>query len=131
MKAKDTRTPQQCSSLEALIRDYKRKYPGITVLAIATGPTSTRTAPASTSRFAGNGWVTVAISRRLRAERAVNDLAVGDLVRRRFHAGVGLITAASDGWAWVAWGNGRRDYLPFPALRKVAATGHGFDARRK
>jgi N-acetylmuramoyl-L-alanine amidase len=32
MKAKDTRTPAQCSSLEALIRDYKRKYPGITVL---------------------------------------------------------------------------------------------------
>jgi N-acetylmuramoyl-L-alanine amidase len=32
MKAKDTRTPAQCASLEQLIRDYKRKYPGITVL---------------------------------------------------------------------------------------------------
>jgi N-acetylmuramoyl-L-alanine amidase len=32
MKAKDTRTPAQCSSLETLIRDYQRKYAGITVL---------------------------------------------------------------------------------------------------
>lgn len=32
MKAKDTRTPQQCAALETLVRDYKRKYPGITVL---------------------------------------------------------------------------------------------------
>lgn len=32
MHAKDTRTPQQYAALEQLVRDYKRKYPGITVL---------------------------------------------------------------------------------------------------
>lgn len=32
MHAKDTRTDAQKTALKALIRDYKRKYPGITVL---------------------------------------------------------------------------------------------------
>jgi N-acetylmuramoyl-L-alanine amidase len=32
MHAKDTRTPQQRASLEKLIKDYKRKYPGIVIL---------------------------------------------------------------------------------------------------
>jgi N-acetyl-anhydromuramyl-L-alanine amidase AmpD len=31
MKGKDTRTPAQCAALESLVRDYQRKYPGITV----------------------------------------------------------------------------------------------------
>lgn len=72
--------------------------------------------------------------RRLLAER-LKDLDFGDLVRRKGHRGVGIIESDAERirkeqFAWVAWGNGRKDYLPLVALRRVPAKGSEYDARR-
>lgn len=70
--------------------------------------------------------------RRLFAAKAINDLEQGDWVRRALGSRkAGLVEEVSNGWAWVTWGNDRRDYLPLSALRKVNPAGHDFDVRRK
>lgn len=70
--------------------------------------------------------------RRLNAVRSVNDVQQGDLVRRKGHRGVGIIEEEpAHGFAWVGWDNGRRDYLPLVALRKVKPGGSDFDVRKQ
>ena len=68
---------------------------------------------------------------RLNAARSLNDIQQGDWVRRALGSRkVGLVEETQDGWAWVLWGNDRRDYLPFCALRKIKPAGHDLDAKR-
>lgn len=70
--------------------------------------------------------------RRISASKAVNDLEAGDLVRRKGHRGVGLVEDVNnDGFAWIAWSQTHRDYLPLVALRKVRAGGHDLDRRKR
>lgn len=68
---------------------------------------------------------------RRKAHRAIADLEQGDLVRRIYHRGVGLVESTIDGWAWVSWKDGKRDYLPFVCLRKITPGGSEYDRRRR
>lgn len=61
--------------------------------------------------------------------KLVNDLQVGDFVRRLGSRGVGIIEDIGDGHATVAWGKDRRDVLPFACFRRVRAVGHALDRR--
>ena len=61
--------------------------------------------------------------------RLVNDLQVGDFVRRVGHRGVGLVENIDNGFAVIAWDKDRRDVLPLGILRRVKSGGHSLDAR--
>ena len=69
---------------------------------------------------------------RRKAQRDINDLEQGDLVRRMYHRGVGLVESKPDhGFVWVSWGNGRKDYLPLVSLRRITPGGAEYDRRRR
>ena len=69
--------------------------------------------------------------RRLDAAKSINDIEPGDMVRRYGHRGVGLVESEPEhGFVWVAWKDGRRDYLPLAGLRIVKPGGSEFDRRR-
>lgn len=61
--------------------------------------------------------------------KLVNDLQVGDFVRRLGSRGVGIIEDVADGHATVAWAKDRRDILPIACFRRVRAVGHALDRR--
>jgi hypothetical protein len=74
----------------------------------------------------------VSRARRFNAiSRLLNDLEPGEFVRRKALRGVGLVESVGQGFAWVAWKDGRKDYLPIVMLRRVRATGHDLDARKQ
>lgn len=73
----------------------------------------------------------VAYDRR-KALHEITDLEAGDLARRMYHRGVGLVeTNPEHGFVWIAWKDGRKDYLPVVALRKIMPGGSEYDRRRK
>lgn len=61
--------------------------------------------------------------------RIFSDLEVGDFVRRKGVRGVGLVETVSQGFAWVAWKDGRKDYLPLMCLRRCRASGSEHDRK--
>lgn len=63
--------------------------------------------------------------------RILNDLEPGEFVRRKGLRGVGLVESVGNGFAWVAWKDGRKDYLPIVMLRRVRPAGHDLDARKR
>lgn len=68
--------------------------------------------------------------RRLEAAKSIEDIEAGDLVRRYGHRGVGLVEGAPQhGFVWVSWGDGRKDYLPLAALRRIVPGGSDYDRR--
>lgn len=73
----------------------------------------------------------VAYDRR-KAQREIEDISAGDLVRRMYHRGVGLVESEPEhGFVWISWKDGRRDYLPLVMLRKIMAGGSEYDRRKK
>lgn len=72
----------------------------------------------------------VASDRRRLLSRRLHDLEPGDFVRRKGHRGVGLVESVANGFAWVAWKDARKDYLPVIALRRVHSKGCDLDVRK-
>lgn len=68
-------------------------------------------------------------ARKRRIVAALSDLEAGDMVRRVGHRGVGLVESVDQGFAWVAWKEDRKDYLPLCVLRRVRPVGSSFDRR--
>lgn len=68
--------------------------------------------------------------RRQAIHKRLNDLQPGDLARRKGHRGVGIVESVGDGFAWIAWKDGRKDYLPVIALRRITPGGADYDVRR-
>jgi hypothetical protein len=69
---------------------------------------------------------------RRKASKDIADLQAGDLVKRVLHRGVGLVESDPEhGFVWVSWKDGRREYLPVAALRKIIPGGSEYDKRKK
>lgn len=71
--------------------------------------------------------------RRLSAAKSINDVQLGDYVRRALGSRkVGFVEEVhSDGWVWVSWPTGLKELLPLCAIRKVRPGGSELDVRHE